>query len=532
MDLGTSPPLSPHGIPVQAHFFAHDPSLRDYANASKIKVLDIHPVYPWVVTAGEDAVVHVWDYAAGAVVLSFPADSVKESQRVAIDTLDAHGVVAASNGTPFPDVVGPGLGLGVGGNPGAAAGGGGEAFVSALAAGLKRRPIASVSLPEEVRTSKTGYVRSVKFVDEHTCSLFCQPPPAATVQPPSHMTHGDDDVCGVSASELSSSLDGVAACLAGLDDEDAAGGSPGGLWSTGGAVSQAPMNSIVIACEHRVLVLDYVTRAVTDIPHSALLLEANGSGGGATSRVLATKGRPNVHSVTCIGPGVLLFGCEDGVLRSWTADVNAVTQTVRIAGASGRPITHLSTVTTAAATPLVPAVAGSGAGTRGNGGIVDILVVAGCADGTVTTFHVLVSGRVLVDNGGRSGSHCVKLGSDLLELTVNPLTLLATAIAADKTVATWDVTGRGGGGTSTSSARFLSSRATTSSTAAETGVGSRFLSAASLAAHPLFPPGTVLVASKGPHLELVSCARPTALIVVQRHLAFLAVRAGLAGFAR
>ena len=48
------PPTSPHGIAVQALFYGHGPAvIRDYANASKVKTLDIHPFYPWVVTADE-----------------------------------------------------------------------------------------------------------------------------------------------------------------------------------------------------------------------------------------------------------------------------------------------------------------------------------------------------------------------------------------------------------------------------------------------------------------------------------------------
>ena len=46
------------------------------------------------------------------------------------------------------------------------------------------------------------------------------------------------------------------------------------------------------------------------------------------------------------------------------------------------------------------------------------------------------------------------------------------------------------------------SRIGTSSSAAETGVGSRFTSAVTLGPHPFFPPGCLLAAGKGPHLEL------------------------------
>lgn len=114
---------------------------------------------------------------------------------------------------------------------------------------------------------------------------------------------------------------------------------------------------------------------------------------------------------------------------------------------------------------------------------------------------MLPGGRGLNDNGGRGGLHSVKLSADLAELAVSPLTLLATAVCADKSVATWDVTGRGA--SASSPGRFIAARVATSSAACETGVGSRFMAAASLAAHPYFPPGAVVAAGKGPHLELV-----------------------------
>jgi hypothetical protein len=84
------------------------------------------------------------------------------------------------------------------------------------------------------------------------------------------------------------------------------GGGAGSGLGDGVASSRAPPAWLIVICEHRTLLFDYVTRAAVDVPHAALLVEASGA-----QRVLS-KGRPGVHSASLVGPGTIAFGCEDG----------------------------------------------------------------------------------------------------------------------------------------------------------------------------------------------------------------------------
>lgn len=415
----------------------------------------------------------------------------------------------------MPDVSGPGLGTGAGAEPGAGTGGATESFVSAVMSGARRRPLTS-TLPEDVRTSKTGGVRSVRFADEHVYALSCGA---------GRGDYDETDACGrlvnvgltddFSSLPLASSLDELCANMSPAVDRGLT--KPGFSAATGAAsgrpgVPQAPHQWLIIVAEHRALLLDYASRAVTDVPYSSLLVEA--SGPNAATRTV-TKGKPSAHCATLIGPGSVAFGCEDGAIRVWSADANAVMQAVRLPGASGRPITHLYTLSTA--THAVGSTAGSGGHTPASpGGALArdarTLLVAGCADGTVATFDV-IAGRQIAP----LPSLVYRLPSDLADLTVGPLTLSAVALATDKTVATWDVSAQLAPGTASGAVmspqvqaqlRSASSKIGTSSSAAETGVGSRFMAAVALGPHPFFPPQAVLVAGKGPHLELAIPGSP------------------------
>lgn len=472
------PLTSPYGIPVSCIFYGHDVTTRDYKDANKIKALDMHPVFPWVATADEVGNVCIWDYAAEAVVLEFAAESVKDTQRGLAEALETHAAFAASQGVLVPDVAGPGLGSGIGSPPGAAIAGGTESFISTVVSNGRRRPVSAL-IPEDARSSRTGHVRSVRFMDEHVVGGVIT---AARAEPPTLPTGACEDV---DALPLAATIDEV---LADMSPAFSSAGGRTGDSSTSGARggAHAPQQWLVVLCEHRVLLLDYVTRAIVDVPHAALLMEASGpSGMGRT----LSRGRPAVHSCVALGPAVFAFGCEDGVIRVWSADMNVVIQTVRLPSGSTRPITHLHVC---AAPSSAPGVDGR------------VLLVSGCADGVVNVWEIM-AGRQIADNG-RGGAQMLRLPGDLVDLTVCAHTQQVTALASDKSIVMWDVAARPPPGMSASPTAgapwTASSRVVTSSTASETGVGSKMLSAVSLGAHPFFPPNAALTTSKGPHLEL------------------------------
>ncbi len=487
--------MAPHGIAVSPLFFGHDPALRDYKEARKIKTLDVHPTLPWIATADESGTVTIWDYASESVVLSFAADSLKEGQRAAVAALEAHVAVATALDVAVPDGSGPGLGAGARSEPGAAAGGATEAFISAVVGGVSKKRTATSVLPEDARSGRTGAVRGVRFADEHVAAWACG---RGRGDYEGTDVHGNvAQAAPASMPHFSPSLDDLLSVLSYSTPSEAAVRS----WSTPAPAAVAPASWLLILAEQRVLILDYATRAVTDILHASLLVEASGPSGAART---LTRGRPSVHSAALIGPGVVAFGCEDGAIRLWAADVGAVVQTVRPASASGsaaKPVTSLHAVCTAP-----HAVPGTTVGLSPVSALgimhkeVRVLLVAGAADGSVSVWEV-IAGRGLIDNG-RGGAQQVRLPGELMDLTLSPASLHAVALGSDKSVTVWDVGARSG------MPRMAQSRIGTSSTVAEGGVGSRLMSAISMGSHPALPPNTLLVAGKGPHLELAIAGCP------------------------
>jgi len=571
---------APHGIPVCATFYGHDPATRDYKDASKIKTIDVHPVHPWIATGDEAGNVVVWDYEAETVVLAFAPESVKDAQRGMVEALEAHAAFAAAQGVAVPELAGLGLGLGVGcsADAGATAGSGTEAFISATISGVKPRALAEL-LPDGVKTAHCGHIRGVRFADEHVLALTCGggrgdyddvdvagnvaacawdgSAGASSRRSASPSSRGDDGSGGGASGAGRHSSGGAAGGL-GTSGGGGGGGGGGGSGGTGGGrggtgrggaegggqagsadatslaatsdgslpacafvasvdealarlsyglddkdiappppptaarpVPHAPPQWLIVMTEHRVLLVEYATRAVVDIPHAALLVEATGP--SAMARV-AGRGRPGVHSAALLGAGVIAFGCDDGAVRVWHAGYNAVIQVVR-ATASARPITHMHVISTGAHAAGSTAASLTPGSTGGVGrGTARTVLVTACVDGTVTSWDV-VAGRQLVDSGRGVGAAQVKLGADIAEVTVNPATLYALAVTTDRMVSTWDATSRG-------TPRVFSSRLVTSSAASETGAGSRMLGAVTVGDHPFFPPHAIIAASKGPHLEL------------------------------
>ena len=481
------PVVAPHGIAASVAFFAHNPG-EPYAHAAKIKTLDAHPVHPWLVTADEHGIVVIWDYAAESVLMRFSVDGVKEGQRAAVETLELHAALAASQGVAVPDVAGPGLGTGPISAVGAAIGPGTEGFVSSLASGAVRRRGAA-SAADDSRSGKTGGVRTVRFADEHCLALYTGS---------GRGDYSDYDPCGRIRGDRASAEGGsppLAASLGELAAMLSYAGDANDSSSSGGGGNTGPLQPswIVVACEHRAMLVDYVTRAAVDFPYSALLLESTGGGG----RTL-TKGRPSVHSVTLVGPSLAAFGCEDGAIRLWSGTANAVVQTLRTSGASGRPITHLYTLATAphaVSGTLSQHSAGTAGvvGTRGS----RVLLLSGCVDGTISVWDVLPGSR----QAAPVPTHTLRLGCELVELSLCRHTLHVIALGADKSVLLWDAASppaaTAGGPRITASGRLG-----TSSSSAETGLGSRLTSGVSLGGHPWFPPHAVIVAGKGPHLEI------------------------------
>lgn len=535
----TPRPISaPHGISISAAFFGHDPALGDYKDAAKIKTIDLHPVHPWVATADEDGNVVVYDHQTEALVLSFPVTSIKDSQKLAADALELHAAFAAAQDVIIPDGAGPGLGTGGGIEPGAGAGGVTEAFLAAsLAADVprggsgKRPPPPTAGLREDARTGKTGHVRAVRWADEHTLTWCCgsggrsdYASADATGRLPHSHSHGtgaasasassggstsggaaataasvplaaslDELLCG-----MSYALDGTAGERRGTSSASAAAANAGSSLAT---AMRTPAAWLMILCDHRVLLLDYVTRAVIDIPHAALLLEAGGPTGAL--RTVSKGGKPGVHAGCLIGPGTFAFGCEDGAIRVWNVDSNSTIQVLRPPGGAARPMAflhclHTSPYITPATARNLSSASALGAAAQG----ATTLLVSGCVDGTVNVWEV-IGGRLLADNG-RGGLQQLKLGSELLELTVSPLSYQAVALTADRNVTLWDVTATTGavGPGGCVVPRAVSSRVVTSSPAAESGLGSRLESGIHIGSHPFFAPSAMLVTGKGPHLEL------------------------------
>lgn len=504
----------PHGISVTCPFFAHDVRLSDYKNANKIKTLDVHPSLPWLVTADEMGNVVVWDSSSESIVVSFPAEAVKDSQRSAVEALELHDKFATSQGVlSVPDVAGPGLGVGPGSPPGATVGGGNESYIASAVETVSNSNQPTVQrwkIPDsDQKSARTGNVRGVRFADEHVLSWFCGD------------GKGDYDSVDVlgnmsnynpgSVMPLAGSIDEVDALLSSAVDSHSfnyslsnrahtsslAGfsGSSRNQGSGGPHNLRAPHNWIILVCEHRVILLDYITRASIDIPQSSLLVEASGPSGAHRT---ITKGKPSVHSASVIGAGIIAFGCEDGAIRIWSADLGAVIQVVRphlANNTSGKPITHLITVNTcphagAGSTPsYLSPLSSLGLAARS----AQTLLVCGSADGAINVYEAM-GGRMLLDNG-KGGLQFLKLSGDLVDLSVSCITLSALALTADKMAVSWDLL-------SGAAPKLASSKIVTSSAAAEGGVGSRLMSGASLGPHPSFPPGCALVVGKGPHLEL------------------------------
>lgn len=504
--LLTPPPLmrcflqlqtAPRGVPVSVQFFGHDPSCKDYKDANKIKTLDMHPSHPWVATADEVGNVTVWDYQNEAIVLSFPIESLKESQKSAVETLESHYAFASANDVATPDIAAPGLGLGVGSAPGATAGSGTETFIASAVeavmsgAGLQKKRTGVSGVTEDVKTAKTGHVRGIRFADEHVLAWACGD------------GRGDYDGTDVHGRLQKQKPGQITTLAASLDDLDVMlspavhnEGNYNGRPQMDGPSRNAPHAWLIICCEHRVLLLDYITRAAIDIPHSALLIEASGPSGLQRT---VTKGKPGVHSASLLGPGVIAFGCEDGTIRIWSADQNAVIQVVRPPGVQARPITHLHTVAT------LPHAAGSTAAMLSSScslgsaaRLAGVRLVSGCVDGSINVWEVM-GGRMVLDNG-RGGMQAFKLTNELVDLSVGPITTTAVALSADKTIYSWDISAQPPGGAG--QPRMSVSRCVTSSTAAEGGVASRLMAAVPMGSHPALPPSCALVVGKGPHLEL------------------------------
>ena len=488
-------PSAPHGVPVTALFFGNTPSCVDYRLASKVKTVDVHPVLPWVASADEAGVVTVWDYDSSSVVLTFSADSVKDSQRAAHEALDLHAAFAATQDVSVPTGSLPGLGgAAVPVEPGATAGGATEAF---LAERFLRRGAGAAgvsALNDDARAGKTGSVRAVKFADEHVLSLEC----GLTTSAP---WVGVDGGVGVDAGsgEDAASLCALTFATSAEDVESVFGG--------GSSCTPATPSWLIVLCDARALLVDMVTRAIVDVPAASLLIEApSGGSGGARARV-TTRGKPSVHSVALIAPGLLAFGCEDGCVRVWSSDVGAVVQKITVAQ-SGRPVVSLRVAATAprsragGSSASDEAIAPSCDLGRALANAGTVLLAAG-ADGVVSSWDVGVGGGLT--ESARGGA-TVRLGSDLVDLSLCTRTGVAVALGADKGTIVWDAFSAAKNGFVGGSPK--PSRCVTSSAAAEGGAGSRLLAGVPLAAHPFFPPTAILVAGKGPHLEVALPSAP------------------------
>ncbi|CAM9465442.1 unnamed protein product [Choristocarpus tenellus] len=82
-------------------FYGPDPYEADPKNMAKVKVVDVHPVKPWVVSADERDRVIVWDYARKEVVKTFTPQDLQEQQRGLRDVQGAPGQVSAEQGGAF-----------------------------------------------------------------------------------------------------------------------------------------------------------------------------------------------------------------------------------------------------------------------------------------------------------------------------------------------------------------------------------------------------------------------------------------------
>ena len=253
---------------------------------------------------------------------------------------------------------------------------------------------------------------------------------------------------------------------------------------------------LLILTETRCLVVDLPSaRLLYDVPATALRAAESGA-----SR--ATK-KFSIKCVACVGRGLLAFGCDDGCVRVWAVEARSIVSVCRpVPPSSGsRPVTHLAAL-------CLPPHLSFGGGKDGVFSVtpvhpppprsVVLCIVTGSSDGTLSVWDVT--------NGGRSVAPAPRTsarpGAEVVEVTVDAATATACLLCTDRSVTLVDVASNSdvGGGVSRPP---LSSRVGTLSPLAEGGAGGRYLGAASLSGHPLFPPGTVLGAGKGPHLELV-----------------------------
>jgi WD40 repeat protein len=416
---------TPHGFSIACPFFAHDLRLSDYKSANKIKTLDVHPSLSWVATADEVGNVVIWDFSSESIVMSFPAESIKDSQRAAAESLELHDKFAASQGVlSVPDVAGPGLGLGPGSPPGATVGGGNECYIASAVDSSNSTIQPSIQrwkIPDaDQKNARTGNVRGVRFADEHVLTWFCGE------------GKGDYDSIDILGKQSNYALGGMMPLAGSIDEVDAllsssvdsssfdtslnnrahssslAGFSSGRInrFTNNQALClRAPHNWIILICEHRVILLDYITRASIDIPHSSLLVEASGPSGIHRT---VTKGKPGVHSASLIGAGIIAFGCEDGAIRVWSADLGAVIQVIRphlASNSNGKPITHLFTINTSphAGAGSTPACLSPSSPLGLAARSAQTLLICGSADGSINTYEVM-GRRMLLDNGKRRSS--------------------------------------------------------------------------------------------------------------------------------
>ena len=538
-------PVSPHGVCVAPLFFGTRPFCGDYAKEGaniKIKTVDIHPVYPWVVTCDGLNNVTCWNYATESLVFTFRVEALKDSQRGAAEALELHSAFAESLGVSVPDVAGPGLGTGGGSEPGAAVGGATEAFVSerlsggsmggggAGGGGGKGRHSALVAgLPEDLKGARagTGAVRSVQFADEHVLAVNCGGTGSGRGwdEGAARSSYGRAAVGG--GHPMASSVEALESALL----SPLACGSLSPNSSSNPTLLPQP-SWLMVMCEHRVLLLDYTSRACIDLPHASLLVEAPSGAGAAPAAVSSSGAKPSVHCGALVGPGQVLFGCEDGALRLWSASAHAVTQVARPTTpglALTRPITHLQVFST-----LPGSSSSSSGGGGGSGGLLSprcalgaavgaagVFALAASSDGWVITWRVVGWGKGVEEAGalgagGGGGKGGVKLSSgDCVGLSVCRNSLAVVALGSDKMVTQWEAvaplvfnpasntSGSAPFATPGPTPRTSSHKIVTSSAASEGGVGSKLSVAFPIGGgHPLLPPRALLVCGKGPHLEL------------------------------
>lgn len=491
--------VAPHGIPVSTVFFGHDPSIKNYKDAVKIKNIDMHPINPWVVSADVNGHISVWDYDNKSVVCAFSASTLKDVQRINVDTVATQStIVSQSDAGLVPDIYAPGIGLGATDSPETTFGSVSDVYLNERLSGQTRR---KNMISEDIKSARTGSVRGVYFADRHTLAGL-------------GYSRGDYDGTDVHGNIASPpNLGDVSLCSSSREvanmfsytSEDA---------STGISDSTLVTHDwIIVIYEYRIVLYDYANNSAIEMPHSALQVEFSGPigvlGHSSQSTVTINKSRINVLTAALIGPGVIAFGCDDGAVRIWCSSVNAVIQTTRLPQASGnKAITHLQTYSTAGhlsgvsnMKALSPATA-LGAAIRES----RVYLAAGAVDGTIHSWEVL-NGRMIADSGKRWILSCRIGGSreELAGLEISFDTLLGIALGSDYSVTLIDFQPHTRQGTQTSQNALptITSRHSNSSTAAEGGAGGHYVSAVSIGSHPYFPPCTTLAAGKGPHLELI-----------------------------